>query len=853
MTTFTPITVGNDRPISVTLSNNESKFADIDTMMTAISVCLAALDRRGPNGPVNPNGTSTGIPLVFKTFTDEQGATQKVRADIGSTAAFQRSLNGFTINAGESVIANTTNANAFGTNVSEGDALFALINNPTQDITNTTDWLVLKGNTGYAVSLSELQLLDTATETTVDTRDTDASTETTVTFYLLASAATVDGDLTGGQTGSFSKTSDDPTGIMYIRVPAAYITANGADHLYVETSTPNGTVTRFQRLDTYTERTDLLVGGDDVFESDNAVRDQEFGYERAQIVKLWRTRRAPQWNFGSSLNALPSIANGGITIEKLAPNIQNLLVAVQTDLIDNETSISSLERRVEQLSGLVPDVPILEAWADIYDPAQSTEEVSIVRGNTLIADFRGTAADEHYESSGVVYTDGTNVIQYTGLGNDFQRVWGFKVSGPSDQVLLWINESGTLIPFFDITAGGNLRVNNYTIARSSGDVVTDDTRRITAPTTGTGVLSVGGTTSTYTIPDFPTNSSNQSRSMTVTMSILINGEDSQAGGFVGFGPTQFTVPQTLAAQSKRTIDHTFRIGFPINRVVTLTFGYEFRVDSGDLLLDLTLENAPSDITTNIDVVTLVYGYTATAAISRVDDFRNVKISGQTDFTFSGEYEFAFALQPIANTNTMNVVPVALQTSTNTATQLSDALSVTKPASLNAIEIPDTIEFRTFLPNHFYRHIDLVDILRDRLTKWCYALARLNEVTEHAFTAAVDLFAGSKLDGTALFIPTKVVHHESVNQTTGAGGLITSTVLPTDYADSDAVYVEILDTGVFSAVTIVTRLLSQVLFTAGDEIFVDDKNKLSWTVGTRTLGTADSTQKISRVELWRWTA
>lgn len=746
MVDFNRITVNDQRTASITVDDVGGNLDDTNTNFERIQVILAALDPRGPNGPVDPDdGTSTGIPLKFLTQADENGIQRLVQADISSTTAFQQSLEGITINAGDGITASVSNSNAFGTSIGKGDVLFARVNNPTQDITNTTDWLRLEGDDSYSVTLSEHMLLNSINEQDTPVRIVDSGTETTITFYLLSTQASVDGDLTGGQTGSFTQTTDNRRAYLYVRVPSLYTSSQGVDNLYVEVTDPNGTVVSFQQLSTYKERDDLLVGGDDVYESDATGQSPatSIGYTANQIVRLWRVRLSREWYLNPGIfDFVRGIEDASIPIAKLGTNTQTLLRTLQEHAIDDEQLLQSVSSKVDTLFPLSTDVTILTDWADIYDPSRASEVVTIVPGYSLLADFRGTSASDHYESAGVTYTAGTNVSQYSGLTDDLHRSFGFRVSAAANQTLLSIGTGANAIPFIDITSGGNLRANNYTPARTQDEEVSNRVNLVRTPTTGSGTIAVGGAVSTYTAPGYPANTSNQSRTVGVDLGVLVSGSDTGAGGDI-----DFDIPDILVAQAKQTIDHTFNLG-PLhgNRRPTCTIGYEVRVSGSDLLLDLSLEQADSDITLRINNVDFIQSYTATTTIARVDNFENFSDAGG-DFTFSGDHEFLFAFHPYQDQGTMLVVPVAINTSTGATTQLNDIRVPIPSPGFDEVEAPDTIEFRTFLPNHFLNHSDLVTLLGDRTTKWAYALARLEETTGHAVTETIDLTAGSTIGGT----------------------------------------------------------------------------------------------------------
>ena len=777
MVDFTPITVGNDRPISVTLSNNESKFTDIDTMMTRIQVLFAALDPTGPNGPVNPDGSSTGIPLVFKTQTDESGTTRVVQADISSTAAFQQSLNGLTINAGESVIASTSNANAFGTSVGRGDALFAKVNNPTQDITNTSDWLRLEGDDSYSITLSERNWINTLNEDDVAVRVADVSDTVTVTFYLLNTAATVDGDLTGGSTGSFHQTTDQRNGILYVRLSPTYVSNFGKDNIYVEVTDPGGVVSTYVALSTFTERTDLLTAGDDVFESAGFPQGTSINYAAGQTIRLWQTRLSREWYFTAAFDVLRGLPDYTIPITKLDPATQALIrdsAAVQ---------LQALENQLQVLRPLAVDVNILTDWADIYDPAQASETVRIVDRYSLLADFRGTLATEHYESAGVTYTDGTDVIDYSGLTDGLFRSIGFEVSGASNLTTVSLGNGGSVATFFDITSGGNVRVNDATPARTNTEVISDHYVPGVLDT-GTGVIAVGGAASTYNIPTYPSDTDEATRTISIDVDVLVNGVDTLAGGFIT-EDNGLSIPNDETAQAKQTANHAFQLG-PLhgNRTVNITIGFEYRKVGADFLLDLTLESAPSDVTLSIRNVETFQTYTATSVIARADNWRVFQDSGG-NFTFSGEHEFLFEIVPLPGDDTRIEIVGAAISASGTTTQFNNIVMSLPPEGFDEIQIPDTIEFRTFKTDHYITHTGLVGFLQNRAVQWVYELARLETVTGHAITEAVDLNSGSTINGNEF-------SRDISSAISGTGSEILT--LPSDYTDFELLHVTVLEDG-----------------------------------------------------------
>ena len=533
---------------------------------------------------------------------------------------------------------------------------------------------------------------------------------------------------------------------------------------------------------------------------------------------------------------------GGATsqaqLETLKADVLTNARAIQNG---SAADISSLTSKVNALYPLTPDVDILTAWADLYDPAQTAEEVVTRTGYGGFIDYRSSS--DRYQTSGIVFTPGSGVIDYTNVDGDFHRCFGFNVSGPADLTLLSIVDGAEVIPFIDMTAGGTFRVNDYTPSRTQDEDVVDHVNIVRTATAGTGTLLLNGPVSTYTIPDYPADTSSQTRRVQIEFEVLDGGTDLDLRFTM-----DFSIPNTDVAQAAADVRDLINIGWSNIRPVALTVRYELRIDGSDLVFDASLVS--SDLSTlqlRVRTFKVLQSYTATAVIARVDDFQTIT-DFASNFVFTGAQELVIALHPIANTETMDVVPVVQDITSGDITQLDDRAAPEPRTGFQSIRIPDTIEFRSFLPDHFLRHIDLVSILRDRTTKWVYGLARLEEVTEHAITSAIDLAAGSKLAGTALVVPSKTVVHQSVNTGVGAGGLLSEVTLPTDYFNADYVYVELIDSTTWVTVNLGTELLSQTLYQAGDAIYVDGKNELVWTVASRLLAVKDSRKLISQVAL-----
>lgn len=427
-----------------------------------------------------------------------------------------------------------------------------------------------------------------------------------------------------------------------------------------------------------------------------------------------------------------------INEENLSPSVQAKLNRTDGNGTVDEQRLSTLESKMNALYPLTPDVDDLTAFSAVFDPARSVSGVVITTGYSLIADYRGDA--QRYESAGVTYdASGTNVVRYTGLTADLRRVFGFRVSGPADQVLMWVVDGSELIPYVDITAAGAIRINNYTPS------TTEDQSVVALPvlmtrTGGTAVITrANNSVSTWTVNDFPANATQTERSLQVGVRVYLNGSDTQAEHLEDIVATD--VPQTLTAQPRRQFTASVYLG-PLynNRTVTVTIGFEFRVSGSDLLVDFTLLNAPSDVTIEPRDVYVLQTYTAPAAVARVDNFQAFEDEGGV-YTFSGINEFILSFQPIANTNIQDAVLVGT-TAAGVETQFNDIAVIEPEAGFASVEVPDAaavsgFEFRTFLPDHFFIHSRLAALLSRRTTQWAYGLARLDSVTELAITETID--------------------------------------------------------------------------------------------------------------------
>lgn len=511
-----------------------------------------------------------------------------------------------------------------------------------------------------------------------------------------------------------------------------------------------------------------------------------------------------------------------LTRDEVDPNYRTVIEGASSG---NSADITSLENKVAALFPLTPDVPILTAWADIYDPEQTVAAVDIRQGYSLLADWRD--ASNNYESAGVTRTPGVGVNRYSGLGLNQQRVFGFEVTGPSDLTLLSIVDGSEIIPFIDMTLGGNFRVNNFTPSHAQDEVVTNSPA-FSSRTAGTGVLSVGGAVSTYDVPDYPANTTAQSRSVSIDFEVLVNGGDTGAGGDVNVD-----IPDTNVAQAQRTVDHVFNLG-PLhgNRQIDATIGYEVRLVGPDIFIDLSLETAPSDVTLSVQGVAIIRNYTASIVIARVDDFQTLG-DALGAYQFTGGQDLVVAFHPRPNDETlMDMVPVVRDATSGTIDELNDdRVHVPRPL-YDVVEAPDTIEFRTFQPDHFFIHDDLASLLRqDRDTRWVYGLARENAITEHAVTEPIDLHADSTKDGESFSSITVVL------QVATLGNLQQNVVLPSNYNTFDYVDAVEFVSGTpneWRTVSIPIALLVNGDVGLSDLIRIQGNTDFTWTQNSRTL-------------------
>lgn len=555
---------------------------------------------------------------------------------------------------------------------------------------------------------------------------------------------------------------------------------------------------------------------------------------------------------GTTEAFLPSGFNDNFKIVR--GNVGPILLAA-IDAHGNTSDISSLQSQVDGLAPLLPDVSILNAWADIYDPIHGAATVDIASGYDLGADFRSVS--DRYESAGVTYGTGTNVITYTGLSESLFRSFAFKIGAPANKTLMFITDGAEQIPFVDTTAAGNIRVNNF-IARQENDQVITDQYHFLTRTSGPATVGVGGATMTFTVTPFPSGSTNRSRRIQILPDIFFNGTDAMAGR-----PVLVDAPATNTALAKQTVQDSIYLG-PLfgNRTVNITIGYEYRVSGADLLLDLTLEAAQvsggGTITVGFEPSTAtLLSYTSTSVVGRTDRWINLNgLSG--DITYSTDAEFILSGDPVIGQNGQNNGYVEFVPVINTGGSVQQLNNVTLgiPSPLwSDIQVADDIEFRTWRSDHYMTHSFLASLLSSHATqKWIYGLFRLQTVNAgHSITEIVDLAAGSTIGGAPIgpgTVKAETVVYEALNKTTGTDGLVSSVALPANYATFKYVHITEYDVTnlQFRHAEFPTYILSAGLVDTNDNVRLQGNTVVSWTAGTRTLAMNPVAQEILRVTL-----
>ena len=507
----------------------------------------------------------------------------------------------------------------------------------------------------------------------------------------------------------------DITGILGIRLDrtSANLTDPTLDQLYVYIENADGTFVLIGNM-----ARDFAFRGDFGAESDYTSINN-VTYTVGQTIRIYLGTPVDRYNAG----------NLDITESNLSEAVQQKLNRETTGGVNDEHRIASLESKVQALFPLTPDVNDLTQWANIFTPAQTAQIVDITDGYSLMADYRGDAT--RFEQAGVTYdASGTNVVRYSGLTDNLRRAFGFKVTAPSNQTLLSLVDGSEIIPYIDMTAAGNFRVNNYQISTVPGTNVRDEVHFLTR-TAGVEQLNPGeGTVSTFTITPFPANSTGRSRTLQIDLEPYDENGNLYGTGHLAVIP----LPAENTPVARTTIVEPVPIAF--GNIHNVTISYEIRTSASDLVIDIRLVSTDSAEISAIrltNVATLLT-YTSAATTSRTDNFIAFSSLSANPYVFTGEAELLVSFQPFYDGNITSIVGVVRE-SDGTVVQLNDDRSLLPDVS--TVEIPDTIDFRTFLADHFFRHIDLANLIPRSNTQWVYGLALLRDISEFEITGELD--------------------------------------------------------------------------------------------------------------------
>ena len=467
------------------------------------------------------------------------------------------------------------------------------------------------------------------------------------------------------------------------------------------------------------------------------VASADYDFSAGSTVRIY-VQTTQTLNTISDYDALDNVDDGSIEEVKLSSALRR---RIGTDAGSNtqldEQRISSLESKMNTLFPLSPDVGKLTGWADIFDPEAASGTVTVATGYSGVVDYRGGGT--RYQQAGVTYSiPVSGTVRYTGLSANEFRAFGFRVSGPSDDTLMWLRDGTTSIPFVRITSAGLIQLNHYTPATTQDETVTNQFTRVSL-TSGTETLTTAaGVVATYTATAFPASATNTSRSMQVGLDVLVNGVDTEAEGLV-----EFNLPADNSVATG-TVSHDVFLGPIPNRTVSVTIRYTTRVSGSDLLVDINLIAAPTDVTIRLRDVGVFRTYTAPSAVARVDNWTTFQDAGG-NYVFSGDVNFLFNFAPLPAEHTVEAVG-ALRTADGTIVEFNDITVQIPDAGFDSVEIQTAgqlsgSEFRTFSAGHYLSHSEVAGLLPNSAQQWCYGLAALTANTEHAVTEAVDFTAG----------------------------------------------------------------------------------------------------------------
>lgn len=608
------------------------------------------------------------------------------------------------------------------------------------------DWFVLAAHEVRRITALEQDFLTDVQETAISDRNTvvrganyaDEAGEIRLKIYPTAGDYSAADLNTTGDVDEYTDASDQ-TGVLAVRLSGTQATlGNTLDELYAYVDDGNN---NFTLLGNFTR--DFSYQGDFGAESDYLLAG--ISYTANHVIRIYRGTLLERYNHPN-----------------LDINESNLSDSLQTKVnrsgasAGEQQQITTLENKVAALYPLTPDVNKLTDFAGIFDDEQTTQEVQITQGFSSLLDYRGSST--RYEQAGITYDDSEDdVVEYTGLTDGAFRLFGFKVTAPSNKVLLSLGTEASSIPLVDMTAAGNFRVNNYHLETTAGAVVTNELHHLSR-VAGVEQLASGETNvSTFQITNYPTGASATSRSLQLGLDVYLNGIDSG-----GEHLQRLEIPSANTAQGRQTFDASIQLG-PLhnNRTVNVTLSYVYRVSGDNLSIDIRLVTAPSDVTIVVKDVFTALNYTAASTRSRVDNWRILQ-DASGDYTFTGENELLLLGAPIVggDANAMEFVPVA-RAADGTVDELNDVGLAIPHVGFGSIVIPDDIDFRSGLSDHYINHTELSHLVGRTNTQWVYGLALLASVTERQITEKMDFPNGIVLTGATNGTRVKLVIDDSV--------------------------------------------------------------------------------------------
>ena len=588
-------------------------------------------------------------------------------------------------------------------------------------------WFVLPAHEVRRITALENDFLRTIQTTPVSDRNTvvrganyaDTAGEIRLKIYPTAADYNAADLNTTGLIDAYTNVADQE-GFLAIRLTGTQATlASVLPTLYVYSEDSSGNFLRLLNLDS-----DFAHQGDFTSESDY-LSLESIHYGANNTLRIYVGNVLDRYN-------TPDL---DIIESQLSTVVQQKLNRQDGGSAIDGQRLQTVENKLAVLYPLTPDVHKLTEFAEVFDPDRTVEGVTVTAGYTLMADFRDAAT--RYEQTGVTYDDtGTNIVVYTGLGNDLHRCFGFKVTAPSNKTLLTIFNGTEEIPYIDMTAAGNFRVNNFRHARQDGDVVRNEVHFFNR-IEGDELLNPGEVNvSTFQIQNFPTGATEVSRFLGFDIE-LVASDGAELGGHLVTVP----LPDTNVAQDRLTTSGSLSpIGvYAHYGTVNFTVSYTIRVDGANLEVDFRLVNITSGFNARIASVDTTLNYTAAATTTRTDNFIILQDFG-SNYTFTGEAEMLCAFHPLPDGNSMEVVPVVREAD-GTVVQLNDSTTVSPEGGFSKIQIPDDIDFRTFLPDHFLRHIDLAHLATRANVQWVYGLALLGAISDRQITQEIDFTQG----------------------------------------------------------------------------------------------------------------